>query len=791
MSDQGDLRRELGFWAALTIGAGTMIGAGIFLLAGPALDEAGPAAIFAYLLAGVISLMTAASAAELATGMPTSGGDYFFVSRSLGASLGAISGLGIWMSLTVAISFYLFGMGEFLAEISPVRPLVGGVVGGMLLIGVNVVGAKASGGTQIAIVAVLVAILFAFIAGAAIQIDPANLSPFFPQGGGAIVPTTALVFVSFLGFTGIAVVAEEIQRPARNLPLTIMGSVVVVTILYVLVVLALGGMLDPALLGADENPLPEVAEGMVGRPGALAIVLAGLLATASSANASVMAASRINLAMARDQMLPRWLARISERFATPYRSILLTGALSLTILVAIPALEALSQMASTLQLFSYIALNLGALVLRAANPEWYTPRFRTPGYPWIQLLAAAACFGVILFSGPTSQLAVVIVIVVSLSWYAIYGRSRADIRNALALLPTRVRRSGFKILLSSPQPAGIVEEEPEEPFPVERSPDPAPARHVVVGVAHPDREATLLRLSRYVAAGEERGGVVSGVHLRPVPITVPLREARRRFAEQREVDIGSAIEHQAERVAADPQDEPATPRALTATEVHSVTDVTYDVADGIAGEVRRQRADLVIVGWAEDDQARQLVSAILRRVPTDVGVLKERSLGHPDAVLVPWGGGPHSSLALELGGRIARASGARLDVLRVIREDLDPDEERETMDEAVRSIVGDRVELDYQLPRAGNVEDGIGSVLAQRRHDLVIIGASWRGRRGRSTSAFGRIPNTVADRSASSVLLVRRYVEQDWTMTLSDRVAQLREAFGFTSSPEDGEGASR
>jgi len=90
-----DLRRELGFGAALTIGAGTMIGAGIFLLSGIAISLAGPAAIFSFIAAGIVCIVTAASAAELATGMPTSGGDYFFVSRSLGPSFGDISGYSL------------------------------------------------------------------------------------------------------------------------------------------------------------------------------------------------------------------------------------------------------------------------------------------------------------------------------------------------------------------------------------------------------------------------------------------------------------------------------------------------------------------------------------------------------------------------------------------------------------------------------------------------------------------------------------------------------------------------
>ena len=124
------LKRELGFWDALTIGAGTMIGAGIFLLAGVALEMSGPAAIFAYLVAGTVCMITASSAAELATGMPTSGGDYFFVSRSLGPALGAISGVGIWLSLTFAIAFYLYGLGEYMSQFLPLTAFWGAVIGG-------------------------------------------------------------------------------------------------------------------------------------------------------------------------------------------------------------------------------------------------------------------------------------------------------------------------------------------------------------------------------------------------------------------------------------------------------------------------------------------------------------------------------------------------------------------------------------------------------------------------------------------------------------------------------------
>jgi amino acid transporter len=225
------LRRELGFWAALTIGAGTMIGAGIFLLSGIAITMAGPAAIFSYLIAGVVCIITAASAAELATGMPTSGGDYFFVSRSLGPAFGAISGVGIWLSLTFAIAFYLVGMGEYLHEFLPIAPIWGAVAGGILLTVLNIVGAKESGGTQVVVVLTLIVILGIYAIAGAFNVDPANWDPFFPNGVSPVFAATALVFISFLGFVKIAAVSEEIKEPSKNLPRALIGSVALVTVL--------------------------------------------------------------------------------------------------------------------------------------------------------------------------------------------------------------------------------------------------------------------------------------------------------------------------------------------------------------------------------------------------------------------------------------------------------------------------------------------------------------------------------------------------------------------------------
>jgi amino acid transporter/nucleotide-binding universal stress UspA family protein len=782
-SPSDDLRRELGFWDALTIGAGTMIGAGIFLLAGVALELTGPAAIFSYLAAGLVCMITAASAAELATGMPTSGGDYYFVSRSLGPALGAISGVGIWLSLTFAISFYLFGLGEYLAQFLPITPFWGAFVGGVLLTGLNVYGAKESGRMQVVVVLTLLGILGAFCVLGTLHIETSNFTPFFPFGTTPVASTTALVFVSFLGFVKIAAVAEEIQEPSKNLPRTLIGSVALVTVLYVVILLVIGGMFSQSTIGDVRDPLTQAARTLAGPIGAGAIIFAGLLATISSANASIMASSRINLAMARDKMVPDALSTIHETLRTPHRAILLTGGLALSFLL-IESLEDLAKIASVLQLYSYGALNIGCVVLRVANPDWYEPSYRTPGFPFAQTFAALACLGIILYSGPFAQIAIVVLIVASLAWYALWARETVEIEHAVPAFRAQWNEQGLQAFgAAAPE---ISADLSPVLAPAERAINPNEPRRVAVALANPEHETALLRLGRTIATGRDEGGHVTGLHLVRTPLQTPLKDARAQFGRRPSLD--QALEELSRngdlQVAAG--DGPAR-RPLHKTSIEPVVDAAHDVFGGLIRRTRDQNADLLLMGWQGGFSVGRIynspVQRIIRNLPADVAVLKDRGVASIERVLLPWGGGLHARLGLEIALRVAEATGGGVDLLRVVREDVDVAAERKALAETVTDMVGDDDSVDYLVRQADSVTAGIDDALQSGEHDLVIIGASheWTVRQ----VLFGSIPDVVADRADCSVLMVRRYMPDTLSTKAAERFKRLKESAGFTTSPEE------
>jgi APA family basic amino acid/polyamine antiporter len=430
-----ELERTLGLLPALAIGTGTMVGAGIFVFPGLAAGNAGPAAMLSFAIGAVIALLVALPTSELATAMPESGGGYFFVSRALGTLPGCMVGIGQWLGLVFASAFYLMGFGHYLSdlfnELGIELPLsVVGLALGMaiLLTGISITGTENTGDLQNWIVGSLLVILAGFLGHGgldALGVFGRQQTPeaFLPYGTMPVFTTAALVFTSYLGFVQIATVAGEIKDPARNLPRSMIGSVLLVGTLYVLTIL-----ISTSLLGSEQlSELGETAVVNVGRSiagtfGAAALLGGGLLATLSSANASILSASRSIYALSRDDLVPAQVEQINRRYRTPHVALLLAGG-PIVALILFGRVEVLAEVASLLHLFMYGLICVALLVLRQSPPDGYQPTFRCPGYPVVPILGALTSFGLVGFMNPLSIGIGGGILLATAGWYLYYARS--------------------------------------------------------------------------------------------------------------------------------------------------------------------------------------------------------------------------------------------------------------------------------------------------------------------------------------------------------------------------------
>jgi amino acid transporter len=435
ITEDAELERTIGLTGGLAIGIGTMIGAGIFVFPGLAGGEIGTAAAASFGVGGLIALLVALPTSELATAMPRSGGGYYFISRGLGTLAGTVIGLSLWLGLVFATAFYLVGFGYYAIDtLTEVGISIGqglvvpiALVFGVAFTVLNVTGTENAAKLQNGVVALLLSILGVVLLWGTLDAvglvgQPSTPERFMPFGPLPILTTAALVFTSYLGFAQVATVAGEMKRPGRTLPLAMLASVVIVGVLYVVTIFVATSAFGSARLASlGETAMVDVGRHYLGPAGALAIVFGGLLATMSSANASVLSTSRAIYAVSKDALLPRFASRINLRYGTPHVALGLAGG-PVLVLVATGEVEILAEVASFLHLILYGLICVALLVIRRDEPEWYDPDFRTPWYPVVPALGAVASFALIGFMRPTSQIIGLAIMVATAGWYAYYAR---------------------------------------------------------------------------------------------------------------------------------------------------------------------------------------------------------------------------------------------------------------------------------------------------------------------------------------------------------------------------------
>ncbi|HXK50280.1 MAG TPA: APC family permease, partial [Clostridiales bacterium] len=294
-----------------------MISSGLFILPGLAYVHAGPGVILSYMIAGFLALTGVLSHAELVSAMPKAGGSYFFVTRSMGPAVGTIDGLIVWFSISLKSSFALIGMAAFTHLFIDLDINLTALTLCIFFTLINIAGVREAGRFQVIIVMALISLILMYIYSGVSRVDVNNLSPFAPHGVLSLFSTAGMVFVSYGGLLKVASVAEEAKDPTRNVPLGMIMSLGIVSILYALVIFVttgvLGTKLGTTVESATITPITDGASAVMGRFGYYALSVAAILAFVSTANAGIMSASRYLLALSRDELIPGPFSKLSAK----------------------------------------------------------------------------------------------------------------------------------------------------------------------------------------------------------------------------------------------------------------------------------------------------------------------------------------------------------------------------------------------------------------------------------------------------------------------------------------------
>lgn len=363
---------RLSLFDAVNISLGSIIGAGIFVILGAAAAVAGPALVVSVLIAAVVSLLTGVTAAELSRIYPKSGGVYVFARETLSGFGGFIVGW-VWLfSNVVAGATVAVGFGHYLKFFFPGLPTGAGVVLVLALaVLVHLFGAKGSSRLNNVLVLIKIAVLLFFAAAAFLHFRGGNFRPFMPFGLGGVWAGAATIFFAYAGFARVAIVADEIEEPRKNVPRATLMSIIISTLIYILVAVSAVGGAGFKVLAGSGSPLADAVGAMGMGFGAKLVALGGLAAAGTVALAAVLGLSRLAQVMARDGELPGFVGRADPKTAVPKNAILLGGAAMLALAFSAD-LPHIAYISSFSLLLYYAAMNLSGLKVLKGRVRFVT-----------------------------------------------------------------------------------------------------------------------------------------------------------------------------------------------------------------------------------------------------------------------------------------------------------------------------------------------------------------------------------------------------------------------------------
>jgi APA family basic amino acid/polyamine antiporter len=463
---RGILRRSLGPLNLTALGIGSIIGTGIFVLTGTAASmHAGPALVLSMIIAAIACAFAGLCYAELASMIPVAGSAYTYAYATVGEMIAWIIGWDLILEYALATSTVAVGWSGYavslLRDVGIIVPpqlaaargtdivladgsLITGVFNlpaSLIVLAVSallVIGIKESANANTALVLIKSLVLVVFVGAGIAYISRDNLTPFIPPNTGTfgefgwsgIIRGAGVIFFAFIGFDAVSTAAQEARNPQRDMPIGILASLGICTVLYIAVAIVLTGIVhysrldvaDPLAVGIDATGLTWL------RPIIKVSALFGLFSTMM---VQLIGQTRIFFSMSRDGLLPAAFSRVHPKFRTPHISTILTGVV-IAIAAGLLPLHVLSQLVSMGTLLAFVLACIGILVLRRTAPDLPRP-FRTPWMPWVPILGALTCLLQMAFLPWATWQRLFIWLALGMVVYFVYSRRRSALQRAAAM----------------------------------------------------------------------------------------------------------------------------------------------------------------------------------------------------------------------------------------------------------------------------------------------------------------------------------------------------------------------
>ena len=696
MKSKTNLVRTLSLPSAIAISIGGML-SGIFVLPGVAFGITGPSVSLAFLVAGICIIPAVLSKAELATAMPKSGGTYVYIDRAFGPLFGVVSGIGLWLSLLLKSAFSLVGLSAYLyvlVELDSFYTTIVAIVSLLLVLVLNLFGVKKVGNAQLAIVGISVTSLVVLIAVGFNSVSVVLPTEFLSDGTLGFFGGVAFLYISYAGVTKIAAIAGEISQPEKNLPRTMIISLLLIMAVYVCVSMVLVRFVDGAALSTDIRPIYTAAAEIGGPIAGYIAGVVGVMTLLSMANSGLLASSRFPFAMARDGALPKVFTSISKQYLTPVFSIIIT-AVAIALAIIFLDVVKIAKLASAFKVLMFVAVNLAVIAFRETNAQWYRPKYKSPLYPFVQIFGILSGLFLLAFLGLQALLSVLAVFVIGFLVFLAYGRKT----NRSGLLSNY----GIFSFLFRGRRAGTSDTELDQ-------------EEVIEGIYSSDSQIVVPLLGDETSP-EMIVEVASSINPKDSVNAINIIEApAQTFLE--DVNLIS------------PKDESVKRRILSLresknTKVTFESLPTHDVVNTIKNITSVQKCEWLVMGWGGRENTgilvRNPVGWVIKNINANLALFKDNGVRNISKVVLAVRPGREGNKFIRVADHICKYYGASLTLLNVIGKDAKKSVESKLHDDNNSLLKGLSREENSVVIRSNDVVGVISEVSAS--YDLLIIGS--------------------------------------------------------------------